>query len=42
VCVGPAGDGMTSLRSVRPGPFVLVLKEQPLGLVTRVLKGRPC
>jgi hypothetical protein len=37
VCVGPTGDGMTALWSARPGPFVLVLSEQPIGLVTRAI-----
>jgi hypothetical protein len=42
VCVGPAGDGMTALWSARPGPFVLVLKEQPLGLMTRAFGRGDC
>jgi hypothetical protein len=40
VCLGPTADGMTSVWAARPGPFVLVLKEQPLGLVTRAIGAR--
>jgi len=41
VCVARASDGMTVLRSVRPGQFVLVLKEQPGRLVRSALGVRP-
>jgi hypothetical protein len=41
VCVAQAADGMTVLRSIRPGPFTLALKEQPGRLVRSALGVRP-